>query len=39
MLTLEARGNRITRNASGDLLLPPYGVILLKQVECRITNR
>lgn len=39
MLTLEARGNQITRNAGGDLILPPYGVILLKQVECRITNR
>lgn len=38
MLTVEARGNRIKRNKSGDVIPPPNGVFLLKRTECTITN-
>lgn len=38
MLTVEARGNRIRRNKSGDVIPPQNGVFLLKRAECTITN-
>ena len=33
-LTLEARGNRFIRSGSGDVIPPPDGVFLLKELEC-----
>lgn len=38
MLSIEARGNRISRSRRGDVLLPPDGVLLLRDVDCVIVN-
>ena len=34
MLYIDARGGGISRNRNGDVLLPPLGVLLLKNVDC-----
>lgn len=38
MLSIEARGNRVTRSIRGDVLLPPAGVLLLREQECIVVN-
>lgn len=38
MLSIEARGNRVSRSRRGDVLLPPVSVLLLQDVECVIIN-
>lgn len=39
MLSINARGNHISRNKNGDVLIPPMGVLVLKRVECVTINR
>ncbi|MCI8377821.1 MAG: hypothetical protein HFH72_04785 [Lachnospiraceae bacterium] len=36
-LNLESRGGGVLRNAEGDILLPPYGAAVLKEVRMSLT--
>lgn len=38
MLSIEARGNRISRSRTGDVFLPPTGMAVLKDVKCIVVN-
>lgn len=39
MLSVNARGSRISRTKNGDVLLPPMGVLILTRAECAVINR